>query len=206
LEAFRDKHKKNVLLVDYICFEELVVSADSLVKFVPGIQNDPEYTLLRQHLKTYDLGNSTELRLTLLANGYKVSTTERVYADFLERIFLVSQSKIGNENYDIVRQHYIYKGRWSQCWKMDCTDSCPNDKCWEATREAVCSNCTSRFKGDISKCRMVLENKMKIAEVQKCDRSLPSTLGERIKLLFNIPKIEEIDNFPKTSAEKESTN
>ena len=204
----------NFHVVNYICFEQLIIASLNDTAFFPNLVNDNRYNYLKKHAKAYGTGHSRKLEKMLNKNNIQFETTERIYNEVLEKAVTAVFQKIGKMNNDVLYHHYILKGKWSYCWTSDCTNDCPNDRCWEATGTRImCKTCTSPLKNKSHSCCLVddrygkninVQNPKpvkrytmrKFAEVTTCNKNLPSKLEDRIKLLFgNIQEIVKIDNY-----------
>lgn len=204
----------NIHIFDYTCFEEMILAPGNYEKFIPihQVASDEQlrrYSIIRQHYQKNGLGKSVKLARELNKANIVFSNTERIFNKLMENISVYSKQRMGKRDYIRMRHHYIYKGKWSVCWKTDCTPNCPNDKCWEATEDnaLMCTNCTSNLRGISSSCkeyadRVVQEanrsDRAKLrnyAEETTCTKNIPSKVKERIQLLFDIPEVREIDNY-----------
>jgi hypothetical protein len=148
------------------------------------------------HVRKYGIGKAAKLELMLKAANIKYDNTERVYEELFEKAFLFNRQKIGKTLSDTLYHHFILKGRWSYCWTTDCDESCPKDRCWLATRDDInCTSCVRSHKGNMIKCPKTANRKHPYAEYDKCDRSLPEKLDDRLKMLFNIHSVKIIDDM-----------
>lgn len=186
----------NFHIVEYICFEQLIVSSPNVLDFFPALLHISEYTLLKQHADLYGLGHSRALEIKLKKYNIK-DTTERTYVKVLEKAVISSTARIGNRNYITAFHHYILKGKWSACWTMDCTQECPDDKCWEKTGDhSMCTDCSSELKGQSRSCIYSdVGVTRKYAEEKECHKKLPTALSERLRMMFDAAPIREIDTY-----------
>lgn len=171
--------RHNFHMVNYICFEQLLMTSPNIVSFFPNLEKLKIYSLLKQHAKVYGIGYSRELERLLKENKVAFSTTERIYNKIFEKVVLHQVMKIGRRNYNRLVHHYILKGKWSYCWTTDCGDDCPNNRCWEATGEnnLMCDGCDSCLKNKSLSCVLVDNTVIrKYAEVTDCNKVLPSKL------------------------------
>lgn len=191
----------NMHMFNYICFEELLLSSGEYINLIQANMNPKDqkiYNILKDNISKFGLGRSLDLKTELVKQGIKFSTTERIFNKLITDLSIQSKNKIGNREYIRMHHHYICKGKWSECWKTDCTVNCPYDKCWEATNknDIMCDSCTSNLKGKSKSCKLVNNTNLRsYAEDTSCSRQVPDKLRDRIKLLFSIPEILEIDNY-----------
>lgn len=194
----------NFHIFNYICFEELILAPGNYEKFIPNVVGIKWYNDIRKSYKQYGLGDTNNLRKLMRSNGLPNSSNiEKIFNRILERACTVSIQHICNKEYKIMKHHYICKGKWSYCWKTDCTPMCPDNRCWEATNknDLMCKTCNSQFKGKSDSCKYLDTHSVrKYAEEKSCDLknnriNVNDKMRERFRELFDIPEIREIDTW-----------
>ncbi len=184
-----ERQSDNIVLVNYICFEQVVVSSSEITKFIPYIENDRRYHIARQHIET-DYTDVNVLReLCKLSQLPKIQyvTTERFFRPLLEENAIVSKvrtTRLASNNRSlpfekiVMCHHYIHKGSWSRCWTEDCSPDCPDDYCWKTQYD--CSDCmmpidnhtcmrSEKYSGDVRK----------YEEALQCNREIEQIPGEQ---------------------------
>lgn len=48
-----EKNYSNIVLINYICFEQMILSSKEIGRFIPNIQIDARYSIIQQHI-SYD--------------------------------------------------------------------------------------------------------------------------------------------------------
>ncbi len=82
--------RHNFHMVNYICFEQLLMTSPNIVSFFPNLEKLKIYSLLKQHAKVYGIGYSRELERLLKENKVAFSTTERIYNKTFNRCWEVT--------------------------------------------------------------------------------------------------------------------
>ena len=191
------EERENFHLVNYICFEQLVINSPAVLSFFPKLSDIEGFNVLKQHSDAYGLGHGRELKQLLKKNNIKCATTERIYANIIEKAVISSIQKFGRKDYIRAIHHYILKGKGSVCWTMDCTRNCPDDKCWEATgNNLMCSDCHLLLKESAPSCVYVNADVVrKYAEESCCNKQLPEKLEKRVWMMFGIKEVIAIDDY-----------
>ncbi|MBO5352658.1 MAG: hypothetical protein J6A77_05105 [Lachnospiraceae bacterium] len=188
----------NMYVFDYICFEQLILAAGKYENFIPGISENDMYKVVKQHYMEHGLQDNIAFKRMLRKEGIRQGTTEKLFSVLMMNVIVQSEKNIGKRKYLRMRHHYICKSSWSVCWKIDCTEQCPNDRCWEATgsNAIMCKDCEKDFKEYSNSCKMMNKDDVrKFAEETVCDRKLPEKYMERVRLLFDIPEVRKIDTY-----------
>lgn len=195
------KNPHSIRKINYIAFEQALVSSDSFLKYFRLSSNRDVrlYNLLYMHSK---LNYSDYEKLIELLDNDKIdfSTTERIFNKILERAstkekfketLTINGRKKKFDKY-IMYHHYITKGAWSECWTTDCISGCPERFCWKSSAKldnqyVDCINCNSSIKGNMS----CLDGKLTPGKIRKfeeyvtCDRdNIPDKLEDRVRDLF----------------------
>lgn len=193
-----EKNYENIVLINYICFEQMVLSSKEIGKFIPNIQKDVRYDVIQQHIN-HDYRDVEYLTQLLHLNNIKYGTLERFFRPVLEenaifkedyeiRMINGRQSKFINR---IMYHHFIYKGELSKCWYTDCIEECPQKYCWKSEQE--CKECLDKIYNESCKKSEVYNNiRRKYTENIECSKELPMELKNRIKLLFDTSILMEI--------------
>lgn len=191
-----ERTSKNITLVQYICFEQVILSSTEILRFLPNIANDVRYSIVKQHVANDYTDVNQLLNLCKLANipSIQYKTSERFFRPILEDNAIVSSNRItvfkNNKpipfDKTVMHHHYIYKGSWSRCWSTDCTPNCPAEYCWKTQYD--CINCKNPIKNSTCIQSETYDNSgRKYEEAMQCDRDaqcIPKKQKERIKMLF----------------------
>lgn len=182
----------NIVLVDYICFEQVVLSSDNIAEFFPEISNDTRYHIVRQHFAMDYTDTSLLEKLWVQAgNIKKYGTAERFFKPVLEdncTVSAINTTRIVNGKVKpflkkVMLHHYICKGAWSVCWLTDCVPDCPNKYCWKSEQD--CIECNEIVRNhSCKKSESYNDSERKFEELKECSRELPTKLYDRVKLLF----------------------
>lgn len=188
-----EKAHKNIFVVEYICFEQVILSSVEAIKFFPELKTNKLFNIMVESLKT-DYMDTKNLEKALKENKINkgfYGSSERLMAMILEQVCKISDERVQIHNGQNVKvkkmiHHFISKNEWSRCWATDCFGGCPEDVCWQP--RIACSGCENPISSSTcSKCITYDNHDRRYWEVEECTRAeqgLPEELEERVRLLF----------------------